>query len=97
MQFSSSGSQIPRKVCVTESNNSNFSRDSFSDFTKDNTNYDIDASDCTLLINVSNQISNTYMPKEDFSSLSTEVKQIWSKILNDMKAVILLNKTLNSN
>ena len=34
--FSSSGSQSSRKVYVTDSNNSNFSRDYISDFTEEN-------------------------------------------------------------
>ena len=88
MQFTSSGSQSSRKVYVTESNNSNFSRDSISDFTEDNLTYDIDTSTSTLLINMSNQSPNTYTPKEDFIALSTEVKQIWNKIPDNMKAVI---------
>ena len=46
---------------------------------------------------MSNQILNTYMLKEDFSALSPEVRQIWSKIPNDMKAVIFRSRTVNSN
>ena len=37
MQFSSSGSQSSRKVCVTNSNNNNFSREYIYDFTEENT------------------------------------------------------------
>ena len=44
-----------------------------------------------------NQIPNTCIPKEDFSALNTEVRQIWSKIPNDMKAVMLRSRTANSN
>ena len=54
MKFSPSGSQISRKFHVTESNNSNFSCDSISDFTEDNMNYDIDASTNTFFVNISN-------------------------------------------
>ena len=97
MQFSPSGSQISRNVYVTESNNSDISRDSISDFTEDNINYDIDASSSTLLINVSNQSPNNNMPKEDFSTLSPEVRQIWCKIPNDIKVVTLRSRTVNSN
>ena len=35
------------------------------------------------------------MPKEDFSALSPEVRKIWSKIPNDMKAVIV--RSINDN
>ena len=76
MQSSSSGSQISRKFYVTESNNSNFSSDSIYDFTEDNVNYDIDASASALLINMSNQSPNTCTSKEDFSTLSPEVRRI---------------------
>ena len=74
MQFYSSGSQSSRKIYVTESNNSNFSRDFISEFTKENIDYEIDVSTNTLLINMSNQSPNTCMTKEDFSALSSEVR-----------------------
>ena len=41
-KFSSSGSQSSRKVYVTESDNFNFSCNSISEFTEENTDYDID-------------------------------------------------------
>ena len=87
MHFSSSESQSSRRLHVTESNNSNFSHDSISDFTDDNMNYDIDASARTLLINMSNQSPNTWMPKEKFSALSPKVRQLWIKIPNNMKVI----------
>ena len=37
------------------------------------------------------------MHKEDFSALSPEVRKIWSKIPNEMKAVTLRNRNRNSN
>ena len=37
------------------------------------------------------------MTKEDFSALSPEVGNVWSKIPNDTKVVILRSKTGNSN
>ena len=73
---------------VTESNDSNFSRDSISDFIEDNANYDIDSSASTLLINMHNQSPNACMPKENFNALSPEVRQFCSKIPNDMKILI---------
>ena len=97
MQFSSSGSQSSRKEYVTKSNNSNFSRDSIYDFTEENIGYDIDASTRTLLINVSNQSPNTQKLRECFSFLTHQVRQIWSKIPNDIKEVILRSRTENSN
>ena len=97
MQFSSSGIQSSRKVYVTDSNNTNFSRDSISDFTEENIDYDIDVSSSTLSINMSNQNTNTYTPKEDFSALSPEVRRMWSKIPPAMKAVILRSRTGNCN
>ena len=39
-----------------------------------NIDYDIDASTSTLLINMANQNLNAYIPKEDFSDLSPEVR-----------------------
>ena len=44
-----------------------------------------------------NQSQNAYAPKEYFSALSSEVRQICSKIPNDMKAVMLRSRTGNSN
>ena len=46
---------------------------------------------------MSNQSPNDYMPKEDFSLLSPKVRQIWNKIPNDIKEVVLLSRTGNSN
>ena len=97
MQFSSTGSQSSPKAHVTDSNNYGFSRDSISDFTEENIDYDIDASASILLINMSHQSPNDYMPKEDSSALSPEVRQIWSKIPNDMKAVMFRSRTGNCN
>ena len=37
------------------------------------------------------------MTKEDFSVLSPEVRKIWSKITNNMKAFMLLSRTADSN
>ena len=48
-------------------------------------------------MNVFNQSPNTYTPKKDFSTLSPEVRQIWSKIPNNMKAVILRSRAVDSN
>ena len=59
--------------------------------------YDIDVSASTLLINMNYQSPNTCMPREDFRSLSPEVREIWSKIPNDMKAFMLRSRTGNSN
>ena len=97
MQFTSSGSKSSRKVYVTNSNNNNFSRDSISDFTQENIDYDIDASASALLINIANKNPNTYMPREDFSALSPEVRRIWSKILPNTKAIILRRRTGSCN
>ena len=44
-----------------------------------------------------NQSQSTCVPKEDFSSLSPEVRQIWIKILNDIKSVTLRSRTGNHN
>ena len=65
---------------VTDSNDSNFSRDYISDFTEENIGCDIDVSASTLLVNMSNQSPINYIPKEDFSALSPEVSRIWSKV-----------------
>ena len=46
---------------------------------------------------MTNQSPNTYMPREDFSFLTPEVKQIWGKIPPDMKAIILRSRTGNRN
>ena len=97
MPCSSSGSQSSRHVYVTESNSSNFSRDSIPDFTEHNVNYAIDASASTLLINMYNQSPNTHIPKEDFNTLSLEVRETWSKVPNNMKIVMLRSRTVNSN
>ena len=97
MKCSSSGIQSSRKIYITEPNNSNFYCDSISYFTEDNANYDMDASANTLLINMSNQIPNTFMPKKDFSALIPEVRKIWSKMPNDMKLVMLRSRTVNDN
>ena len=97
IQLSSPASQISRKFYVTESNDSNLSRDSIYEVTEENTEHNIDASAITLLINMCNQSPNTCMPKEDLSSLGPEVRQIWSKIPNDTKAVMLRSRTGNLN
>ena len=65
--------------------------------TKEDIDYDIDASASALLVNMTNQSPNTYIPREDFSSLTPEVKQIWGKIPPDMKAIILRRRTGNRN
>ena len=75
-QFCSSPCQSSKKAHFTESDNSNFSRDSISEVTEEITDYDIDASTSTLLINMTNKIPNTWIPREDFSSLSPKVREI---------------------
>ena len=97
MQFSSSTSQSSIKVYVTESDDSNFSCYSISEVKEENIEYDIDTSTSKLLINMSNQSPNICMPEEDFSSLSPEVRQSWSKIPNDMKTFMLRSRNGNSN
>ena len=42
---------------------------------------------------MSNQITNYYMPKENVSALSPEVRRIWSKTPPDMKEIILRSRT----
>ena len=64
---------------------------------QDNMNYEIDACASTLLINMSNQIPNAFMPKEYFSALSSELRKSWSKILNSIKTVMLRSRTANIN
>ena len=96
-QRSSSESQISVKAYANESYNYSFSRHSISEVTEGNIYYNIDSSDSTLLINISNQSPNTYAPKKDFSSLSPEVRKIWSKITYDMKAVMLRSRSGNCN
>ena len=44
---------------------------------------------------MADQSPNTYIPREDFSLLTPEVRQIWGKIPPDMKAIILRSKTGN--
>ena len=46
---------------------------------------------------MSNQSPNTRMSKKSFISISLEVRQIWGKIPNDMKVVILRSRTGNIN
>lgn len=86
-----------RKVYTTDSGNSNIFHDAISEVTEENADYNIDASASALLVNMTNQSPNTCMPRENFSSLSPEVKQIWSKTPNDMKAIILLSKNGSGN
>ena len=91
--FTSSGSKISRKIYVTYSKNNKLSRDSISDVTGENKEYDIDASASTFLVNFANPNLNACMTKEDFSALSPKVKRSWSKIPPDMKAIILRSRT----
>ena len=56
-----------------------------------------DASAITLLINMANQNTNSYTPKEDFSALSPEVRRTWSKTPPDMKSIMLLSRTGSPN
>ena len=97
MQFNSSGSQSSQKFYVTDSNNNNLYRDSVSDFTEENIDYNIDASASTLLLNMVNKNPNAYTSKEEFSALSPEARRIWSKIPPDMRAIILQSRAGSSN
>lgn len=42
---------------------------------------------------MTSQVLNAHIPKEDCSSLTPEVREIWSKIPNDTKAVILRGRS----
>ena len=74
IQFSSSINNNSRKIYATDSENSNFFHDAISEVTEENIDYNMNASASALLVNMTNQSPNTCMPKEDFSSLSPEVK-----------------------
>jgi hypothetical protein len=91
MQFASTSSKSTRKVYNTELESSDFVMDSPSEVTED-TDYDIDASATTLLANMTNRgnaNSDSYLPSEDYSSLSAEERDLWRKIPPSMKSIIL--------
>jgi hypothetical protein len=91
MQFASTSSKSTRKVYNTELESSDFAMDSPSEVTED-TDYDIDASATTLLANMTNRgnaNSDSYLPSEDYSSLSAEERDLWRKIPPSMKSIIL--------
>lgn len=91
MQFASTSSKSTRKVYNTELESSDFAMDSPSEVTED-TDYDIDASAITLLANMTNRVnanSDSYLPSEDYSSLSAEERDLWKKIQSSMKSIIL--------
>lgn len=78
MQFASTSSKSTRKVYNTELDSSDFAMDSPSEVTED-TDYDIDASATTLLANMTNRgnaNSDSYLPSEDYSSLSAEERDL---------------------
>ena len=75
-QLSSSSRKISRKLFSTEADDAAFSSNVISKITEENVEYEIDISASTLLVNMTNQSSNTYTPKENYSSLSPEVREI---------------------
>ena len=82
-QFNSSSARRSRKVYNTELGGSGFELDSPSEVAKD-LDYDIYASATTLLANITNRgnsNSYSYLPSEDYTSLTPEAKDLWIKYL----------------
>ena len=99
-QFPSFLRQISIKVYDDEEDDTSFSQNSISVVTEETIDYDIDAYASILLLNMTSrnpQGTNVYAPKEDHSSLTPEVREIWSKIPNYMKAIILRGRNGNQN
>ena len=94
----SSSSSNTIKVCNTELGDSDFVIDSPSAFTED-ADYEIDASATTLLANMTNHGNpnpDSYLPSEDYSSLTPEERDLWRKIPPNMKSIILKGRNSNN-
>jgi hypothetical protein len=98
LQFVSSSSRSTRKVYNTELECSVFVIDSPSEVTED-ADYDIDAYTTTFLANMTNRgkpNTDNYLASEDYSSLNPEERDLWRKILPNMKSIILKGRNSNS-
>ena len=62
--------------------------------------YNIDASATTLLANMTNletPNSNSYLPLEDYNSLTSDAKELWRKLNNDMRSILLKGRNATTN
>ena len=60
---------------------------------------DVDASATTLLAKMTNRgnsKSDSYLPSEDYSSLTPEERELWRKIPPNMKSIILKGRIRNN-
>ena len=97
-QFVSASARSTRKVYNTELGDIYFVIDSPSEVTED-MDYDIDASATTLLANMANlgnSNPDSYLPSEDYSSLTREERDLWRKIPPNMKSIILKGRNSNN-
>ena len=96
-QFVSNQTKNPRRVYTSNIIDYDFHQDSPSEVTED-FEYDIDAPVSTLLANLTNRNnpnSNSYLPSEDFNSLTPQAKEAWRTLPNDLKAVLIKGRNSN--
>ena len=97
-QFASVSDRNNRKCYNTELGGTDFEIDSPSEVAED-LDYDIDASATTLLANMINSgkhNSDSYLPSEDYSSLTPKEKDLWIKLTPNVKSVTLKGRNSNN-
>ena len=93
-QFTSKSSKTSRRICDTKSqaDNSHSHDDSHHDAAcevTEDAECDVDAPTSTLLANLNKMNAASYLPSEDCRLLSPEAKELWGKMQNDMKSIVL--------
>ena len=96
-QISSSTSQSSTKVCNTGVGNGKFFHDLIREVAEEKIDFDTGVSTRKSLARMTSQSPNAHMTKGDCSSLTPEVREIWSKIPNETLSVILRGKSRSHN
>ena len=94
-QFVPAQTKSQRRVCTAEIGNHDFNQDSPSEVAED-FEHNTDAPASALLANATNRSNcspNSYLPPEDFNSLSPQAKDAWRSLPNHLKAAITKNKS----
>ena len=93
-QFSFESTKTSRRICNTELIidysyfYENLAYDTDNRATED-TNYDIDVPTPILLANLNKVNASSYLPFDKYRLLSLEVRDLWSKIPDDIKTIII--------
>ena len=91
-QFTSTTSKTSRRTHDTKIGDNNFNKNSPSKVNEE-FDYNIDSSTNTLLASMTNSNSDTYLPSEDYDSLTPEAKEVRSKLPSDVKSIILKDRS----